>query len=303
MFIGHKKQIKFLKDLIEAGKVSQAYIFSGPEDIGKFCLAKMFSRALIENNSDILNDFKDETENKNQNIEILAPEIIEKKGVTKTREIDVERVRNAQNNLALFPATGNYRILVVNDAHRLTIASQNALLKNLEEPNSSAIIILVTHEDGKLLKTIKSRCQKINFNLVSLEEIKNGFKDKVANDLLEKITIFSMGKPGEAQKMIENKDKLRERETAIRDLGNLKKLAVFEKFDLAQNYSKNVMESRKRLEFWIWMLRVQIFRNLGDKSNLEKNYQAIDKIKNVLSKIKNPSLNVRLILENLFLNL
>ncbi|KKP81459.1 MAG: hypothetical protein UR83_C0076G0010, partial [Candidatus Moranbacteria bacterium GW2011_GWF2_35_54] len=43
MFIGHKKQIKFLKDLIEAGKVSQAYIFSGPEDIGKFCLAKMFS--------------------------------------------------------------------------------------------------------------------------------------------------------------------------------------------------------------------------------------------------------------------
>lgn len=303
MFIGHSKQINFLKDSIEAGKVSQAYIFSGPEDIGKFYLAKIFSEALINDDVNILNSIESNKENQNQNIEILSPEVIEKRGVVKTREIDVQKVREVQKNLALFPAMGKYRVLIINDAHRLTIASQNALLKNLEEPNSSAIIILVTHEDGKILKTIKSRCHKINFNLVSLEEIKNGFKDGVAKELLEKITIFSMGKPGEVQKMIENNDRLKDKEEAVRDLNNLREMPVFKKFDLAQEYSKNVMDTRRRLEFWIWMLRVHIFRNLENGAGIEKKYQAIDKIREVLIKIKNPSFNVRLILENLFLNL
>lgn len=303
MFIGHKQQIKFLKDSIRAGRVSQAYIFSGPENIGKFYLAKVFSRALIEDSPDALDDFKNEEENKNQNIEIIAPEIIEKKGIVKTREIDVKKVREAQNNLALFPTIGSYRVLIINDAHRLTTASQNALLKNLEEPNSSAIIILITHEDGKLLKTIKSRCQKINFNLVSLDEIKNGFKDSVENEILEKITIFSMGKPGEMQKMIADKNSFKDKELAIRDLNKLRGMPVFEKFDLAQNYSKDTTKARKYLEFWIWMLRVQIFKNLGNETGIDKKYQAIDKIREALIKIKNPSFNARLILENLFLNL
>lgn len=303
MFIGHQKQIKFLQDSIEAGKIFQAYIFSGPEEVGKFSLAKMFAQSLVKNNSDLLDNFKSDNENKNLDIEILSPEIIEKKGVIKTKEIDVEGVRNAQKNLALFPAVGKYRILIINDAHRLTISSQNALLKTLEEPSSSAIIILVTHEEGKILKTIKSRCQKINFNLVSLEEIKNGFKSEVSSDIMEKITIFSMGKPGEAQKMIGNRDGLKEKEMAVRDLGNLRTMAVFEKFDLAQNYSKNIMETRERLEFWVWILRLQIFKNLQNKLSIEKNYQSIDKIREALIKIKNPSFNARLILENLFLSL
>ena len=303
MFIGHKKQINFLKDSLRAGKISQAYLFSGPESVGKFSLAKIFSVALTVNNPSFLDDLKIEDENKNQDVEILSPEIIEKKGIIKAKDIDVEKVRIAQKNLALFPAMGKYRVLIINDAHRLTVASQNSLLKTLEEPNSSAIIILVTHEDGKILKTIKSRCQKINFNLASLEEIKGGLAKQIAEETLEKVTIFSMGKPGEAKKIIENVNSLKEREKIIKELARLKMMPVFEKMDLAQEYSKNLMQAREKLEFWIWMLRVQTFRNLNDKKNVQKNYRAINKISDTLLKIKNPSFNNRLILENLFLDL
>ena len=303
MFIGHKKQVNFLKDLIRVGKISQSYIFSGPENVGKLYLAKIFSEALIKNDLTILDNSEIDKENKNQNVEILVPEVIVKKGITKTREIDVEKVRDSLKNLALFPDKGKYRILIINDANRLTTASQNALLKNLEEPNSSSIIILVTNQDGKILKTIKSRCQKINFNLVALEEIKNGFREKLSADLLEKTTIFSMGKPGEFQKMIDNKDWMEKKENSISDLNSLKEMPVFKKFELAQEYSKNIMETRRNLEFWVWMLRIYIFRNLNDAKNIEKRYQMINKINEVLSKIGNPSFNVRLILENLFLNL
>jgi len=303
MFIGHKKQIKFLQDSLRVGKITQSYIFSGPENIGKLFLAKMFAATLIKNSHNILDNLEVAGENKNQDIEVLSPEIIEKKGVIKIKDIDVERVRIAQKNLALFPAMGKHRVLIIDDAHRLTISAQNALLKTLEEPSSAAIIILVTHEESRILRTIKSRCQKIAFNLVSLEEIKAGFKDEVEGNFLEKATIFSMGKPGEVKKIIDNVDNLKKKEEVANDLGRLRMLSVAEKLDLAQEYSKNLMQAREKLEFWIWMLRLQIFRNLSNRDNVVKNYLIVDKINQALLKIKNPSLNSRLILENLFLSL
>jgi DNA polymerase-3 subunit delta' len=233
----------------------------------------------------------------------LAPEIIEKKGVIKIRDIDVEKVRIAQKNLALFPAVGKHRVLIIDDAHRLTISAQNALLKTLEEPSSAAIIIIVTHEESRILRTIKSRCQKLFFNLVSLEEIKNGFRDEVGGSFLEKATIFSMGKPGEVKKIIDDIGNLKKKEEIANDLSRLRMLSVAEKLDLAQEYSKNLMEAREKLEFWIWMLRLQIFKNLSSKDNIVKNYIVVNKINQALIKIKNPSLNSRLVLENLFLSL
>lgn len=303
MFIGHKKQVKFLEDSLRVGKITQSYIFSGPQNIGKLFLAKMFAAALTKDSFDILDNLEVAGENKNQDIEVLAPEIIEKKGVIKIKDIDVERVRIAQKNLALFPAVGKHRVLIIDDAHRLTTSAQNALLKTLEEPGSKAIIILVTHEEGRILKTIKSRCQKITFNLVSLEEIKIGFRDKVAENFLEKATIFSMGKPGEVKKIIDDMDNLKKKEEIANDLGRLRMLSVTEKLDLAQEYSKNLMQAREKLEFWIWMLRLQIFKNLSNKDSVVKNYIVVNKINQALIKIKNPSLNSRLVLENLFLSL
>ncbi|MGW8184587.1 MAG: DNA polymerase III subunit [Candidatus Moraniibacteriota bacterium] len=303
MFIGHKKQIKFLEDSLRVGKITQSYIFSGPENIGKLFLAKMFAATLIKNSHDILDNLGVVGENKNQDIEVLAPEIIEKKGVIKIRDIDVEKVRIAQKNLALFPAVGKHRVLIIDDAHRLTISAQNALLKTLEEPSSAAIIILVTHEESRILRTIKSRCQKLFFNLVSLEEIKNGFRDEVEGSFLEKATIFSMGKPGEVKKIIDDIGNLKKKEEIANDLSRLRMLSVAEKLDLAQEYSKNLMQAREKLEFWIWMLRLQIFKNLSSKDNIVKNYIVVNKINQALIKIKNPSLNSRLVLENLFLSL
>lgn len=303
MFIGHRKQIKFLEDSLHVGKITQSYIFSGPENIGKFFLAKMFAVALTKNTQSILDNLDASGENKNQDIEVLAPEVIEKKGIVKIKDIDVERVRMAQKNLALFPAVGEHRVLIINDAHRLTISAQNALLKTLEEPNSAAIIILITHEEGRILKTIKSRCQKIAFNLVSLEEIKNGFKDEAEGEFLEKATIFSMGKPGEVRKAIDKANGLKNKEDMANDLARLRMLSTAEKLDLAQEYAKDLMQARERLEFWIWMLRLQIFRNLSNRDNIAKNYLVVDKINQALLKMKNPSLNSRLILENLFLSL
>ncbi|MEF3691845.1 MAG: AAA family ATPase [Candidatus Moraniibacteriota bacterium] len=301
MIIGHKKQIKFLENSLREGNTAQTYLFSGPERVGKFFIARIFAEASIKGEGDLSADFFG-AENKNPDLEILAPETVEKRGVVKSKAIEVEKIREAQKRLGLFPAIGRRRVLIIDDAHKLLNASQNALLKNLEEPNSSAIIILVTHKESLLLKTVRSRCQKVNFNLVALEEIRQGF-GRQDRKVSEKMIVFSMGRPGEVERFLNNEDVYLEREAGIRDLNLLQKMSVAEKFNLAESYAKNINSATEKLEFWIWMIRVQAYKNLNNPELLKKNYAIISEINRVLEKIKNPGLNARLILENLFLTL
>jgi len=303
MFVGHKKQLKSLEDSLDKNKLSQAYIFSGPESVGKFLLAKMFGVSLINGESKIIDNFDNSQAKQDIDMEILSPQVIEKKGIIKVKDIDVDGIREAQKKLAMFPSIGKRRVLIINDAHRLTISSQNALLKSLEEPNSSSIIILVTHKEGRILKTIKSRCQRLNFNLVSFDEIKHGFKDEINTETLERVTIFSMGKPGEVRRILEDKNLINQRELLLKELNSIFNMGINEKFDLAQDLSKNIQQTIEKLEFWIWIIRVQSYKNIRNTELLLKNYAIIKKIEEVLNKIKNPSFNGRLILENLFLSL
>lgn len=303
MLIGHSRQLKFLNDLILNKKISQSYIFSGPQGVGKFLVARMFAWSLIEGNSSITDNFQKSQSKENINLDILSPEVIEKKGIVKIKDIDIAKIREAQKNLSLFPMNGKKRVLIIDDAHRLSIAAQNSLLKTLEEPNSSSVIILITHRETKILNTIKSRCQRINFNLVPFEEIREGLRREINGEKLEKITIFSMGKPGEARKILQNQELVLEKENIFREISALSQMSISQKFDLAQEFSKNIPKTISKLEFWIWMIRLQSYKNIKDQKTLNINYSIIKLIEATLNKLKNKSFNSRLILENLFLSL
>ena len=209
-FIGNAKAINLLDKAIQNSKVSHAYLFSGPESLGKFFLTKNFARSVIRGTE--LN-FEDDGKML-ADILILKPEIEEKKGVTKEKEIKVEHIRNVQKDLSLFPYDGKYKVLIINDAHKMSVSAQNSLLKILEEPNETSIIILVTHNDSKIISTIKSRCQRINFSLVDLEEI-----GKIAGNN-EDVIKFSMGRPGLVFGILENKEEL---DNKIKELEDLKR--------------------------------------------------------------------------------
>jgi hypothetical protein len=138
---------------------------------------------------------------------------------------------------------------------------------------------------------------------VSFDEIKLGFKDKIKESLLEKMTVFSMGKPGEVSRILENEDLISQKDLMLKELNSLASMNINTKFDLAQSFSKNINQTTKKLEFWIWIIRVQSYRNINNTGLLINNYKIMTKIEEALNKIKNPSFNSRLILENLFLSL
>ncbi len=304
--VGHQKIIERLEQSVKKDKNVQAYIFSGPEGLGKFTLAKKFAESLIGGRS--LKKLMNEPENNKfmADLIVLSPEISEKKGIMKEKEIKIERIREARKEMLLFPAQGKYRVLIINNAHKMSKASQNALLKVIEEPNETSVIILITHEDGKLLPTIKSRCQKIKFNLVDESKIKKlweesvGFKKNISVTEVNEIVSLSAGRPGWAVKMARDMNKLELYKSALKELKIISAMDIRQRMEMAEKFSKNIPAAIEKLELWIWIMHSVAVKDFNNASRFIK---IIEKIESGLKEIKNTNANGRLLLENLIINL
>lgn len=165
----HENVKKQLMLDLENKKVSHAYLFLGIEGIGKKSLAIEFAKNLLNTpNLDVCVDYK----------------YIEK--LPDKKEIIVEQVRTKiVNDVYVAPATGDYKVYIINDAHLLNTAAQNAILKTLEEPPKYVVIILVSNNEKALLTTVLSRVKKVNFNRLSNNTIEAVLKNKCNLELSE----------------------------------------------------------------------------------------------------------------------
>lgn len=149
---GQEMAKKQLSSILESKKISNAYIFSGPEGVGKKLMAEEFSSILLDTNLENSQDFN----------------FIEAK--SNESSIKIEKIRNLIEKMGIKPYK-DYKIFLINDAEKMTIPAQNSLLKTLEEPPYYGIIILVTKNKESLLETIRSRCIEIKFSPLSKDEI------------------------------------------------------------------------------------------------------------------------------------
>ncbi len=305
MFIGHQKIINLLDRSVKKGKIAQAYLFSGPESVGKFTLARLFAECLINAIDTTLlysNVVQVGEVRKNNLVDlaIIKPEKEEKKGVVKEKDIPIKQMREAQKFLLTYPLWGKYKVLIIDNAHRMTGSAQNSLLKILEEPNSTSIIILVTHQLEKIFPTLKSRCRRINFSLVDEKAIKEGLR-QMKIEAGSEIFNFSLGRPGLVIKLAENKETLDSWREFAESLKKISSLGINERLALAEKLSKNIPEAVKKLEIWIWSLRN---KTLSDKSGFSgENFRKISLIEKSVFEITETNANSRLALENLLINL
>jgi len=161
--IGHQKIIKYLDKSIKKNDISHAYIFSGPAHLGKFSLALEFAKKITGGMDD---------KKINPDIIIISPEIEEKDGKIKKKDIKIEKIRELERELSLSAYFGKHKVVIIDEADRLSRASQNALLKTLEEPPQKAVIILVVENINKIIATVKSRCVIKKFNYTEISRIK-----------------------------------------------------------------------------------------------------------------------------------
>jgi DNA polymerase-3 subunit delta' len=290
MIIGHSKIIKLLARSIEKNNFSQAYIFSGPIGVGKFTVAMDFAKKLTgQENGKI-----------NPDIIIIEPEIEEKRGVLKKRDIKIEKIRDLQHRAALSSSGEKHTVIIIDDAQKLNKSAQNALLKTLEEPNEKVLLILVVQDEKKILPTISSRCQRIRFGLVSESELEKAMDPGDKNK--KEILFWSLGRPGLMINLIQNKEELDFRNESYLELSKLSEKSVTDKFSLADKLSKNVDVAGKKLDLWSVILRESILGRISSDT-IEKNkaLEMLKGIENAAGLIKNTNSNPKLVLENLFL--
>lgn len=170
--IGQKHVVQTLKNAVMENKTSHAYIFSGLRGIGKTTIARILAKAVncknpvdgepCNNCESCLAIINDET------TDIVELDAASNNGVDEMRDI-LEKVN-------FLPSVLTKKVYIIDEAHMLSNAAFNALLKTLEEPPVHVIFILATTEPHKIPATILSRCQRFDFKQFTLEELKQELK-------------------------------------------------------------------------------------------------------------------------------
>lgn len=166
--VSQEHVVQTLRNAVAGDRVVHAYLFSGPRGTGKTTAARLLAKAV-----NCLNDDRAKRPC-NQCAHCIAVnenrfmDLIEIDAASNT---SVEDVRDLRDKINFAPSQGRYKVYVIDEAHMLSNAAFNALLKTLEEPPPHAIFVLATTEIHKIPATVLSRCQRHEFRRLPLGEI------------------------------------------------------------------------------------------------------------------------------------
>ncbi len=274
--VGHRRVCIQLERAILCGRVLHAYIFSGPEYIGKQLVSLEFCRML--------------------GVEFpmrIAPERIEERGKVKYRKIGVETIRKAIRGLGLSVSGDGRRALIIDGAENLSESAQNALLKTIEEPLSGTTIILITHNEGALLPTVISRVERVSFSLVSKEDILHAYPECPES-------VMILGRPGIAFLWRENLDSTREIVSLFDRLRLFRTLDFGDRFAIAEILALDTRLAERLLSWWAGSVQVEINSATSLRDRID-HLKLLSGISSTLRDIVRFPGSARLILEYFFL--
>lgn len=191
--IGHQHLRDYFTKAFAGNNVHHAYLFTGPDQVGKTTFAKMLVNTLLCDNAQV------RPCGQCQGCQGFAagvhPDVLTLKAGEET-SISVEKAREFIASISLRPLLSSWRVGMIEGAAELTLAAANALLKTLEEPPRRVVLFLISAVE--LLPTIASRCQWIRFGFVRAEDMKEHLTTRVHEGEAEAIVKLAYGCPGRA---------------------------------------------------------------------------------------------------------
>lgn len=166
---GHDWAVTLLKSHAAGGNLRHAYLFVGPEGVGRRTLALNFAKALNCTQSPAPGEFCGVCRDCRQIQSMQYPDLSLVLPAEGHKDILIDQVRDLQHTLSLAPYAASYRIALLPDFQRVTEQAENALLKTLEEPPVKVVLLLTVSALERLLPTIISRCEVIRLRPASLE--------------------------------------------------------------------------------------------------------------------------------------
>lgn len=275
--VGHRRQVENLRRALAKGRLHHAYLFLGPEGIGKRTVAVSLAMAIhcLEKTHDFCGSCTNCLRIRNGNhpdVRMVVP-------APGKKEISIQQIRELESELNLRAFSGKKKLAIVDPASLMNLAAQNALLKTLEEPPGDSLLILISPSIGGLLPTVLSRCLRVTFGPLPIDEMteyltqKNNMQREEAR-LLSALTMGSLGRALTAEFTPAEK-----RRAWIEKIASLERSDVRGWLSLAEELASDPEECIKFLD-WVecWYRDVLIYTVTGSGREIT-NLDMLEEIK------------------------
>lgn len=319
--LGQEQMIEHMKNAIQMNKVSHAYIINGEKGSGKKLLAGIFAQTLQcrEKGTEACMECQSCKQAQNGN----QPDII-RVVHEKPNTISVEDIRGQLNgDILIKPYSSPYKIYIVDEAEKLSVQAQNALLKTIEEPPVYAVIMLLTTNAGMLLPTIQSRCVKLDLKPVPSAMVKHYLMEQleIPEYRADICVAFAQGNVGKARRLALSDSFSEMLDHALHLVKYISEMEVSDLIDDLKRINTYKMEIGDYLDLLnVWYRDVLIFKATRDADSLifsdelnairekakHSSYEGLDHTIKALEKAKlrlNANVNFDLAMELLLLTM
>ncbi|MBT9163628.1 MAG: DNA polymerase III subunit tau [Chloroflexi bacterium] len=287
--IGQTKLIDSLRRSLADGRLAHAYLFVGPQHVGKMTLAITLAQAL-----NCLAEDKPCGEcppcrriasGKYSDVQVIGradKPVGSRQSAVRgagdyrlltidyrlSKEISIDQIREMQHNVSLKPYEGDQRLIIIDGAEHMSEEAANSLLKTLEEPPPSTTFILLAADEGSLLPTIVSRCQRLKLSPQPVGPLTQALMERwgTPSERADLLARLCHGCIGWAIRAIHNEEALAKRSEHLDSLISLSRGDVSERFavagQLATQFGKDRASVVERLELWLtWWQDLLLVKN------------------------------------------
>ena len=274
---GHDRVIDSLRAAVRRQRVAHAYLFAGPEGVGKETLARTFVAGLLCHQPNEggpcggCGACDKIARGSHPDVLCLEPD---------GKFIKIEAVRKMTKMVPYKPIEGRCRAVLIPHADRLHEAAANALLKTLEEPSQHTIFVLTTASPQSLLDTIISRCQMIRFNRLSSEAIESILKglEGVEEEFVQSAIGMANGSVGRAL-MLANSEMVERRTSLYERLARLSEMTEFEMLSFGEDFAREKKELATQFGLLRSWYRDVLVAQTGAQSDMLTNRDWTDALK------------------------
>ncbi|MBN1640458.1 MAG: DNA polymerase III subunit delta' [Anaerolineae bacterium] len=232
--VGHEWAVDLLAHSIASRRLSHAYLFVGPDHVGKRTLARAFAQAILCTESDapcgVCRACRLVEMGRHPDVHVVEPE---------EDRIKIEAIRSLLHAVALSPIEGAYRICLISHFDRATASAANALLKTLEEPPETVILLLTASSVESLLPTIVSRCQVVPLRALSPARVSTALRAKGLDEARAQLLAHvSRGRIGWALAAAADGQALEVRASILDQIAALSRATYVERFAWAEQLSR-----------------------------------------------------------------
>jgi DNA polymerase-3 subunit delta' len=318
--VGHDQIKEHLQTAIEQKKISHAYILNGEKGSGKKLITSAFAKTLQcdEKGINACGKCKSCLQAESRN----HPDII---WITHEKiSIGVDDIRlQVNNDIAIKPYSGQYKIYIIDEADKMTEQAQNALLKTIEEPPEYAIILLLTNNINNLLPTILSRCVTLNLKTVRVDLMKEYLMRtcNIPDYAAELSASFAQGNIGKAMRYASSEKFNEVKEDVLHLLKFIDDMEIYEIITAIKKLSEYKLEINDYIDLMILWYRDVLMLKVTNNPNLllykeeykyiskqasKRDYEGIENIIRAMDKAKirlNANVNFDITMELMLLSL